>query len=106
MDGPRCLSSLSTLNGDWLLVPYSFIHICGFRIEARREIYGGNGLGVALSAIISMFALSNVSKVSSIGISRKLVCKTSCTHSDRLRKKNFAAIYGYNLWHTSRSYGH
>lgn len=54
--------------------------MCGFRIEARREIYGGNGLGVAFSAIISMFALSNVSKVSSIGISGKLVCKRlACT---------------------------
>lgn len=75
--GRVILSSLSTLNGDWLLVPYSFIHICGFRIEARREIHGGIGLGVALAAIISMFALSNVSKVSS----------------------------SYNLWHTSSTHG-
>ena len=96
----------------WLtLVPSSesFIHICGFRIEARREIYGGIGLGVALAAIISMFAMSNVSKVSSIEISGKLIGKrlvftllglpwqSCCGH--------LCGTYGYNLWYTSRTHG-
>lgn len=73
MDGPIVFF----VYPEWRLTfgSYSFIHICGFRIEAHREIYGGIGLGVALSAIISMFTLTNVSKVSSILIFGELVGK-------------------------------
>jgi hypothetical protein len=72
------------------------------------EIYGGFGLGVAPAAIISMFTLSNVSKVSSIEISGKLVGKrlalTAIVYLD-YRGKFFVATYGYNLWYTSSTHG-
>ena len=65
-------------------------------------------VSVALAAIISMLALSNVSKVSSIEISGKLVGKrlalTTIVYLD-YRGKVSVATYGYDLCHTSSAHG-
>lgn len=65
-------------------------------------------VSVALAAIISMLALSSVSKVSSIEISGKLIGKrlalTVIVYMD-YRGKVSVATNGYNLWHTSSTYG-
>ena len=81
----------------WLAFGSLLVHsYLGFRIEARREIYGGIGLGVALGAIISMFSLSNVSKVSS----SYNLWYTSCAHGRWASKRvnSLSTLNPYVLW--------
>jgi hypothetical protein len=76
--------------------------------KLRREIYGGIALGVGFAAIISMFALSNVSKVSSCRDFWKLIgnrlALAAIFHLDSGSDVSVATC-DYNLRYTSSDHG-